>query len=174
LSISAIRKTWYSHIEKRNHPHQVCQRKADARFLLPMLRETGLTLRSVRHRYRPTVNNLHVSALPQPRLGSLFTQQRVTLARQRSDHLLRQTLVLLAIAAGIHTHGIHTSQQATDEATRDTVRLVIHDYIWDKSTGLSLESFDEEEVDIRADDIFRHIYRAYPKLPSPYYASTIL
>nr|MBS0021632.1 DUF3387 domain-containing protein [Gammaproteobacteria bacterium] len=59
------------------------------------------------------------------------------------------------------------------EATRDAVRLAIRDYLWDESTGLPLKSFDEEEVGVRSEDVFRHIYRAYPKLPSPYYASAM-
>lgn len=59
------------------------------------------------------------------------------------------------------------------ESTRDALRVLIRDYLWDESTGLSVASFDEEEVDIRAADVFRHIYRAYPKLPSPFYSSTV-
>ncbi|MEJ2652660.1 MAG: HsdR family type I site-specific deoxyribonuclease, partial [Gammaproteobacteria bacterium] len=59
------------------------------------------------------------------------------------------------------------------EATRDAVRLAIRDYLWDESTGLPVKSFDEAEVDVRAEDVFRHIYRSYPKLPSPFYSSTV-
>lgn len=59
------------------------------------------------------------------------------------------------------------------ESTRDALRVLIRDYLWDESTGLSVASFDEEEVDIRAADVFRHIYRAYPKLSSPFYSSTV-
>ncbi|MCC6207513.1 MAG: type I restriction endonuclease subunit R [Gammaproteobacteria bacterium] len=59
------------------------------------------------------------------------------------------------------------------EATRDAVRLTIRDYLWDESTGLPLKSFGEDEVGVRAEDVYRHIYRAYPTLPSPYYASAM-
>ena len=33
------------------------------------------------------------------------------------------------------------------------------------------DSYEEAEVQDRADEVFRHVYRAYPTLPSPYYES---
>ena len=57
------------------------------------------------------------------------------------------------------------------EATRDAVRLAIRDYLWNDKTGLPLGAFAEEDVDARAEDVFRHIYRAYPTVPSPYYSA---
>lgn len=56
------------------------------------------------------------------------------------------------------------------EATRDAVRLAIRDFLWDEATGLPVNSFDEADVDTKAEEVFRHIYRAYPHVPSPYYA----
>lgn len=58
--------------------------------------------------------------------------------------------------------------QAT-EANRAAVRVVIHDYLYADSTGLPVESYEEEEVDALADDVFRHVWRVYPELPSPVY-----
>ena len=55
------------------------------------------------------------------------------------------------------------------ESTRDAVRLSIRDYLWSDATGLPVDSYTEEEVHVRAEDVFRHIYRAYPTLPSPFY-----
>lgn len=57
------------------------------------------------------------------------------------------------------------------EATRDAVRTAIQDYLWDERTGLPVESFTEEDVVDMAGEVFRHVYRAYPTLPSPYYAT---
>ena len=62
--------------------------------------------------YRPPAS---LSALPQPLLGGLLTQQRTALPRQRTDHLLRQAFARLAIAAGVHAPGIHPRQQASDD-----------------------------------------------------------
>ena len=33
------------------------------------------------------------------------------------------------------------------------------------------EKYTPEDVETKTEDVFRHIYRAYPKLPSPYYES---
>ena len=57
------------------------------------------------------------------------------------------------------------------EATRDAVRLAIHDYLWDDATGLPEDVFDDEDVELRADGVFRHIYRAYPTVPSPFFSA---
>ena len=56
------------------------------------------------------------------------------------------------------------------EATRDAVRLAIRDFLWDDATGLPVDAFADEDVESKADDLFRHIYRAYPTVPSPYYS----
>ncbi|MBU2766833.1 type I restriction endonuclease subunit R [Acidithiobacillus ferrivorans] len=60
------------------------------------------------------------------------------------------------------------------EATRDSVRVVIRDYLWDEEIGLPLDSFAEEDVEMKADDMFRHIYRAYPTVPSPYFSAQVM
>ena len=36
--------------------------------------------------------------------------------------------------------------------------------------GLPVESYTEEDVNEKAEEVFRHVYRAYPTLPSPFYA----
>jgi type I restriction enzyme R subunit len=57
------------------------------------------------------------------------------------------------------------------EATRDAVRLAIRDFLWDEATGLPVDCFAEADVEIKAEEVFRHVYRAYPTVPSPYYAT---
>jgi type I restriction enzyme R subunit len=47
----------------------------------------------------------------------------------------------------------------------------IRDFLWSDKTGLPVGIYTEEEVKIKADDVFRHVYRAYPKVPSPFYAA---
>ena len=54
------------------------------------------------------------------------------------------------------------------EATRDAVRQAIHDFLWSEDTGLPVDCFAEKDVEVKAEEVFRHIYRAYPTLPSPY------
>ena len=56
------------------------------------------------------------------------------------------------------------------EATRDAVRLLIKDYLWSDETGLPSDSYSEDDVASMAEEVFRHVYRAYPQVPSPLYA----
>jgi len=58
------------------------------------------------------------------------------------------------------------------ESTRDAVHVTIHDYLWSDDTGLPIDAYTEDDVNDRADDVFRHVYRAYPTLPSPVYSSS--
>jgi len=55
------------------------------------------------------------------------------------------------------------------EATRDAVRQAILDFLWNDSTGLPVDKYTEGDVQVKADDVYRHVYRVYPTLPSPFY-----
>ena len=56
------------------------------------------------------------------------------------------------------------------EATRGAVHVTIRDFLWSDETGLPDGAYSDEEVEARSDDVFRHVFRACPTLPSPYYA----
>ena len=55
------------------------------------------------------------------------------------------------------------------EASRDAVKVAIRDFLWREETGLPLDSYSDAEVSAKTEDIFRHVYRVYPIVPSPYY-----
>ncbi len=57
------------------------------------------------------------------------------------------------------------------EATRDAVRITIRDYLWSDDTGLPVDAYTDDDVNEKTEDVFRHVYRAYPELPSPYYST---
>jgi type I restriction enzyme, R subunit len=59
----------------------------------------------------------------------------------------------------------------TREATRDAVRLTIQDLLWEETTGLPVKHYTNHDVKIRTEEVFRHVYRVYPVLPSPFYES---
>jgi len=59
------------------------------------------------------------------------------------------------------------------ESMRDAVRITIRDFLWSDKTGLPVDSYSEEEVAAKAEDVFLHVFRAYPTVPSPFYAETI-
>ncbi|MCK4624209.1 MAG: hypothetical protein KAV00_02785, partial [Phycisphaerae bacterium] len=56
------------------------------------------------------------------------------------------------------------------EATRDSVRVTISNFLWSDKTGLPVGSYTEDDVKTISDEVFRHVYRAYPTVPSPCYA----
>ncbi|KAF5409936.1 MAG: hypothetical protein C5S47_08240 [Candidatus Methanogasteraceae archaeon] len=56
------------------------------------------------------------------------------------------------------------------EATRDAVRVTIRNFLWSDKTGLPVESYTEADVKTISNEVFGHVYRAYPTVPSPCYA----
>jgi len=56
------------------------------------------------------------------------------------------------------------------EPTRDKVKVLIRNFLWDEETGLPVDYYTQSDVDKKADAVFYHVYRAYPTVPSPYYA----
>ncbi len=47
------------------------------------------------------------------------------------------------------------------EATRASVRSFIHDFLWNESTGLPADTYTPNEVDVKAELVFNHVYRQY-------------
>ena len=66
---------------------------------------------------------------------------------------------------------LRVDQWREKEATRDAVRQAIYDFLWNEASGLPVDCFAEQEVEGKAEDVFRHIYRAYPTVPSPYFSA---
>ena len=57
------------------------------------------------------------------------------------------------------------------EATRDAVQVAIKDFLWTETTGLPAPAYTEEDVEVKTRDIYRHVHRVYPAIPSPFYVS---
>ena len=68
---------------------------------------------------------------------------------------------------------IRGRDRGAKESTRDGVRIAIRDFLWSETTGLPVGVYSEDEVTIKTEDVFQHVYRVYPRLPSPYYAETL-
>ena len=65
--------------------------------------------------------------------------------------------------------------EAYDDAIRqitatDAVQVTICDFLWSDKTGLPVESYTEDDVKTISNEVFRHVYRVYPSVPSPCYA----
>ncbi len=64
---------------------------------------------------------------------------------------------------------LRVDQWREKEATRDAVKIAIHDFLYSDETGLPVDSYEEAEVEECSDEVFRHVYRVYPSNPSPFY-----
>jgi len=89
----------------------------------------------------------------------------------KSSDVKRIKTVAADLLAQLKAEKLRIDHWRDKEATRDAVRVTIHDYLWTDKTGLPVDAYTEDDVNERAEDVFRHVYRAYPTLPSPYYAS---
>ena len=45
----------------------------------------------------------------------------------------------------------------------------IYDFLCNNSAWLPVDDYNEDEIKVLAENIFRHVYRAYPVVPSPIY-----
>ena len=57
------------------------------------------------------------------------------------------------------------------EGTRDSMHNTIRDFLWSDETGLPITIYTEDEVDVKTEAVYRHVYRAYPVVPSPFYTA---
>jgi len=57
------------------------------------------------------------------------------------------------------------------EPTRDAVKVLIRNFLWDDKIGLPVDRYNQSDVDKKTEAVFYHVFRAYPMVPSPYYAS---
>ena len=89
-----------------------------------------------------------------------------------SSDVKRIKKVAAELLARLKAEKLRIDHWRDKEATRDAVRVTIHDYLWTDKTGLPVDVYTEDDVNERAEDVFRHVYRAYPTLPSPFYASS--
>mgnify|MGYP000854507234 CR=1 FL=1 len=72
------------------------------------------------------------------------------------------------LLATLKAEKLNISHWTDKESTRDAVLIAIRDYLWDGRKGLP-QSYTPEEVQQKADYVFQHVRRAYPRLPSPIY-----
>jgi len=89
----------------------------------------------------------------------------------RPSEIKRIKTVAVELLEILKTEKLRTDHWRDKEATRDAVRIAIRDFLWSDETGLPTDCYNELEVNEKAEEVFRHVYRAYPSLPSPYYAS---
>ena len=79
-------------------------------------------------------------------------------------------VVAVELLARLKTEKLRIDHWRDKETTRDAVRVTIRDYLWSDETGLPVDVYTEDDVKEKAEEVFRHVYRAYPTLPSPFYS----
>lgn len=57
------------------------------------------------------------------------------------------------------------------EPTRDDVKVLIRNFLWNDQCGLPVDCYTQGDVDKKTEEVFYHVYMAYPTVPSPYYAT---
>ncbi len=62
-----------------------------------------------------------------------------------------------------------TSESTFVPESNDAVRVVIENFLWVDHTGLASLAYSEGDVKAKREDVFRHVCRVYPTVPSPYY-----
>ena len=86
-----------------------------------------------------------------------------------ADEIKRIKDVAVALLQKLKAEKLRIDHWRDKETTRDAVRLAIRDFLWSDTSGLPVERYTEADVQTRADEIYVHVYRVYPTLPSPIY-----
>ena len=76
--------------------------------------------------------------------------------------------VAVELLATLKAEKLKVDQWRDKETTRDAVRQAIKDFLWSDQTGLPAD-YDQTEVEGKAEEVYRHVYRVYPTIPSPYF-----
>jgi len=82
----------------------------------------------------------------------------------------RIKMIAVDLLQTLKAEKLRVDQWRDKESTRDAVRIAIHDFLYSDETGLPVDYYDVNQVQHRAEEVFRHVYRVYPTVPSPYYA----
>ena len=88
------------------------------------------------------------------------------LAKRDVDRIKKVAAELLA---ALKAEKLRIENWREKEATRDAVQVTIENFLWDDNTGLPAPAYSEEDVKSKSLDVYRHVHRVYPTIPSPFY-----
>ena len=89
-----------------------------------------------------------------------------------SADIKRIKAIAVDLLVTLKAEKLRVDQWRDKESTRDGVRVAIRDFLWSDDTGLPVDSYTEADVESKTAEVYRHVYRAYPTLPSPVYGQT--
>ena len=78
--------------------------------------------------------------------------------------------IAVGLLATLKEEKLRVYQWRNKETTRDAVRVSIRDFLLEE-VGPSDTLYTEDEILQKANDVFFHVHRAYPTVPSPCYAN---
>ncbi len=87
----------------------------------------------------------------------------------KTEEIRRIKAVAVSLLETLKAEKLRIDHWREKEATRDAVRLVIRDFLWSEATGLPA-AYSDTDIQNRTEAVFGHVFRAYPTVPSPYYA----
>ena len=79
--------------------------------------------------------------------------------------------VAAELLAALKAEKLRIENWREKEATRDAVQVAIDNFLWGDETGLPSPAYSEDEVKTKSRDIYRHVHRVYPTIPSPFYTT---
>jgi len=86
-----------------------------------------------------------------------------------SKDIKRIKTVAVQLLKKLKAEKLRIDQWREKETTRDAVRVFINNFLWENGTGLPVDLYSEDEVKSKSEEVFRHVYRVYPRIPSPFY-----
>ncbi len=92
--------------------------------------------------------------------------QKPNLSKKEINRIKKVASSLLEI---LKAEKLNIENWREKEGTRDAVRQSIYDYLYDDKTGLPADSYEIDEISVLTESLFNHVYRVYPRLPSPLY-----
>jgi type I restriction enzyme R subunit len=78
--------------------------------------------------------------------------------------------ISVELLATLKAQDLQVDRWCDKESTRDRVKNKIHDFLYSDDSGLPVDSYEPNDVEEKANAVYHHVRRAYPKLPSPIYA----
>lgn len=91
-------------------------------------------------------------------LFDIISQSKPNLTPQIREKIKRVVVNLLDTLKNEKLKIDHWREKDT---TRSEVHSFIHDFLWDESKGLPVDVFTNEEVEVKVEEIFDHVFRAY-------------
>ena len=86
------------------------------------------------------------------------------------DDIKRIKQVSVELLSSLKNEKLRIDHWRDKESTRDTVFLTIRDFLYSDRTGLP-DAYSEGDIYRKAEEVYTHVYRVYPTLPSPFYTN---